>query len=292
MLFKKTENMKDIIKEIYKKDRLERYIQFIFGIFIVSLSFNLFVLPSNIVYGVSGIGVILNKIFGIAPSLTILIGEAILLILSFIVLGINKTKNSIIGSILYPLFVELTVPLSNYINVGDVEPIVLALFGAVISGFGFGLIFKSGYTTGGTDILNQIVSKYGKMTLGNAMLFTDGIIIAAGMFTFGISKIMYSIINLYIVSIMTDKVMIGISNSKSFFIITSKENEIKNYILGELGHGVTLLEGNGAFTGNKQKVLMCVIPTREYFIVKEGIHEIDSNAFFVVADAYEVYGNK
>lgn len=292
MFFKKKEEVRDIIKEIYKKDKLERYAQFIFGVFVVAFAFNLFILPSDIVYGVSGIGVILNKMYGINPSTTIFIGEIALLLLSFLVLGKEKTKNSIIGSILYPIFVELTTYLTVYIDVGEVEPILLALFGAVISGFGFGLIFKSGYTTGGTDILNQIVSKYGKVSLGNAMLFTDGIIILTGIFTFGVSKIMYSIINLYIVSMMTDKVMIGVSQSKSFFIITSHESEIKKYILGELGHGVTVLEGNGAFTGNRQKVLMCVIPTREYFVAKEGIHEIDPNAFFVVADAYEVYGNK
>lgn len=292
MFFKKKEEVRDIIKEIYKKDKLERYAQFIFGVFVVAFAFNLFILPSDIVYGVSGIGVILNKMYGINPSTTIFIGEIALLLLSFLVLGKEKTKNSIIGSILYPIFVELTTYLTAYIDVGEVEPILLALFGAVISGFGFGLIFKSGYTTGGTDILNQIVSKYGKVSLGNAMLFTDGLIILGGIFTFGVSKIMYSIINLYIVSMMTDKVMIGVSQSKSFFIITSHESEIKKYILGELGHGVTVLEGNGAFTGNRQKVLMCVIPTREYFVAKEGIHEIDPNAFFVVADAYEVYGNK
>lgn len=292
MFFKKKEEVRDIIKEVYAKDKLERYAKFILGVFIVALSFNLFVLPSDIVYGVSGIGVILNKMYGINPSTTIFIGEIALLILSFIVLGKDKTKNSIIGSILYPIFVELTTNLTVHIDVGNVEPIVMALFGAVISGFGFGMIFKSGYTTGGTDILNQIVSKYGKVSLGNAMLVTDGLIILAGICTFGVSKIMYSIINLYIVSMMTDKVMIGVSQSKSFFIITSKESEIKKFILGTLGHGVTVLEGNGAFSGNKQKVLMCVIPTREYFVTKEGIHEIDPNAFFVVADAYEVHGNK
>lgn len=292
MFFKKKEEVRDIIKEVYAKDKLERYAQFIFGVFVVALAFNLFVLPSDIVYGVSGIGVILNKMYGINPSTTILIGEIILLILSFIVLGKDKTKNSIIGSILYPIFVELTTYLTVHIDVGNVEPIVMALFGAVISGFGFGMIFKSGYTTGGTDILNQIVSKYGKVSLGNAMLVTDGLIILGGICTFGVSKIMYSIINLYIVSMMTDKVMIGVSQSKSFFIITSREPEIKKFILGQLGHGVTVLEGNGAFSGNKQKVLMCVIPTREYFVAKEGIHEIDPNAFFVVADAYEVHGNK
>lgn len=292
MFFKKKEEVRDIIKEVYAKDKLERYAKFILGVFIVALSFNLFVLPSDIVYGVSGVGVILNKMYGINPSTTIFIGEIALLILSFIVLGKEKTKNSIIGSILYPIFVELTTNLTAYIDVGNVEPIVMALFGAVISGFGFGMIFKSGYTTGGTDILNQIVSKYAKMSLGNAMLVTDGLIILGGICTFGVSKIMYSIINLYIVSMMTDKVMIGVSQSKSFFIITSKEPEIKKFILGQLGHGVTVLEGNGAFSGNKQKVLMCVIPTREYFVTKEGIHEIDPNAFFVVSDAYEVHGNK
>ena len=292
MFFKKKEEVRDIIKEVYAKDKLERYAKFIFGLFIVAIAFNLFILPSDIVYGVSGVGVILNKLYGINPSTTIFIGEIGLLILSFIVLGKEKSKNSVIGSILYPIFVELTTHLTANIDVGNVEPIVMALFGAVISGFGFGMIFKSGYTTGGTDILNQIVSKYAKMSLGNAMLVTDGLIILGGICTFGVSKIMYSIINLYIVSMMTDKVMIGVSQSKSFFIITSKEPEIKKFILGQLGHGVTVLEGNGAFSGNKQKVLMCVIPTREYFVAKEGIHEIDPNAFFVVADAYEVHGNK
>ena len=223
---------------------------------------------------------------------TYFIANIALLIISYFLLGKEKTKNSIIGSILYPIFVELTTYLTANIDVGNVEPIVMALFGAVISGFGFGMIFKSGYTTGGTDIVNQIVSKYAKMSLGNAMLVTDGLIILGGICTFGVSKIMYSIINLYIVSMMTDKVMIGVSQSKSFFIITSKEPEIKKFILGQLGHGVTVLEGNGAFSGHKQKVLMCVIPTREYFVAKEGIHEIDPNAFFVVADAYEVHGNK
>lgn len=290
MLFhRKKEN---ILKELYDESRIMRTLQFLIGVMIIAAAFNLFILPCNIVYGMSGIGVILNKAFNINPSVVILIGNIILLIVSFIVLGPTKTKNTIFGSIVYPIFVELTAWLSEYIEISMSDPLLVALFGAVIYGFGAGLIFKSGYTTGGTDILNQIVSKYGKMSLGNAMIFTDGIIILVGVFVFGVTKAMYSILNLYIVSLMTDKIMIGISSTKSFFIITSKEPEIKEFILGELGHGVTVLEGNGAFTGNKQKVLMCVIPTKEYFIVKEGIHKIDSNAFFVVSDAYEVNGNK
>lgn len=290
MLFKKKEN--SIINEIYKSGRDLKILQFILGVLVIAAAFNLFILPCNVVYGMSGIGVIFKKMFNINPSIVILVGNIILLMLSFIVLGKDKTRNTILGSILYPLFVELTAWLPEYIEISMSEPLVVALFGAVIYGLGLGLIFKSGYTTGGTDILNQIVSKYGKMSLGNSMLFTDGIIILVGIFSFGFTKAMYSIINLYIVSLMTDKVMIGISSTKSFFIITTKEEEIKHFILDELGHGVTLLEGNGAFSGHKQKVLMCVIPTREYTLAKEGIHKIDDKSFFVVADAYEVYGNK
>lgn len=290
MLFQK--RRQKLLNKIYDESRFLRLLQFLLGVMVIAAAFNLFILPCNIVYGMGGVGVLLNKAFEINPSIVILIGNIILLIVSFMVLGKEKTTNTILGSLLYPLFVELTSWMPDYIEISMSDPLLVALFGAVIYGFGAGLIFKSGFTTGGTDILNQIVSKYGKMSLGNAMIFTDGIIILFGVFVFGVTKAMYSIFNLYIVSLMTDKMMIGISSTKSFFIITSKESEIKDFIMGELGHGVTVLEGKGAFSGNKQAVLMCVIPTREYMTVKEGIHEIDKEAFFVVSDAYEVNGNK
>ena len=290
MFKKKIKN--DIIAEIYKKGRIVRYMQFILGMFITAMAFNLFILPSKIVYGMSGVGVILNSLFEINPSIVILIGNVILLILSFLTLGFEKTKNSIVGSILYPIMVSLTVPLAGNINIGDAEPIIIALFGAVLSGFGLGLVFKAGFTTGGTDILNQIVSKYGKISLGNSMFFTDGIIILAGVFVFGWTKLMYSLITLYIISMMTDKVVIGISQSKAFYIVTNKDKEVKEFIVNNLNHGVTLLHASGGFSGKNQAVLMCAIPTSEYFLFKEGIHKIDSEAFFVVTDAYEVYGGE
>ena len=258
----------------------------------LSISFNTFLLPNDIVYGVSGLGVIFYRTLGIDPSLVILIGSIILLILSFALLGVDKTKNSIVGSIVYPIFVKLTANFTQYIDLGSTETIVVVLFGAVISGFGLGLIFKSGFTTGGTDILNQIVSKYFKISIGNSMLFTDGLIILSSLFVFGWQKFIYSMISMYIISVMTDKVILGISQSKAFYIITDHETSVKKFILNHLSHGVTVLEGRGGYTGNNQKVIMCIIPTKEYFVAKEGIHEIDPNAFFLVTDAYEVYGGE
>lgn len=288
MFFKK----KEVIKEEPTREKLLRYFWFILGVFIVAVAFNMFVLPSNIVYGVSGVGVIFKEIFGITPSITILVGSVLLLVLSYLLLGFEKTKNSIIGSLLYPLFVELTIPLTKYINIGDTELIVVVLFGAVFTGFGMGLIFKSGFTTGGTDILNQIVAKYFNMSLGSSMFFTDGVIVLSGVFVFGMPALMYSIISLYILSILTDRVVLGISNAKAFYIITDNETSIKKYLIYTLNHNVTVLEGSGGYTGNRQKVLMCIIPTKEYFKVKSEISRIDENAFFVVTDAYEVSGGK
>ena len=290
LLHKDESTLSEVLK--IEREKGIKYFQFIIGMIIAAIAFNVFILPCNVVYGVSGIGVILKHSFNINPAITVFIGDVLLLLLSFLVLGVKKTKGSIIGSLIYPLFIQMAAWIPQYVNISMKEPLLLILFGATLSGLGYGLIFKSGYTTGGTDVLNQIVAKYGHISMGNAMLFTDGLIIFISIFVFGFSKAMYSIVNLYIVGLITDKMMIGISSSKAFYIITTEEHKIKHFIMDEMGHGVTLLEGNGAFSGNKQKVLMCVIPTREYVVVKEGIHLIDKNAFFVVADAYEVYGSK
>lgn len=294
MLLKRKKRILDqnIIKLIYGKDKMIRYAEFLAGLFLVSLAFNVFLLPSEVVYGVSGIAVILNKLYQIDPSVVIMIGSLLLLLLSFLLLGKEKTANTVIGSLLYPVFVKLTEPLAHMIDLGSTEPVVIALFGAAISGFGLGMIFKAGFTTGGTDILNQIVSKYFKISIGNSMFFTDGIIVGVSFFVFGFQKFMYSVLSIYLISIMTDKVILGISRSKAFYIITEQEEKIKQFLLNYLNHGVTMLEGKGGYTGNKQKVLMCIIPTKEYFIVKEGIKNIDKDAFFLVTDAYEVAGGE
>ena len=291
MLFNKKEDFDpNIIKKIYQNSRTSRYITFLFGILLISISYNIFVLLSKVVYGMGGIGVILKNVYNIAPFITILVGSSIMLVLSFILLGKEKTKYSILGTFTYPLFIKLTDFVPNYIDLGNLEMIVIVVFGALVTGIGLGLVFKAGFTTGGTDILNQIMSKYIKVPLGKAMLLTDGVIIIGSLFVFGFENFIYSVISLAIISFITDKVIIGISNSKTFYIITEHETMIKKFLNYKLGHGITILDGRGGYTGNNQKVIMCTVPTKDYFIVKEGIKKIDPEAFFLVTDAYEVSG--
>lgn len=277
--------------EIKHKIKIKELIEFIFGCFLVALAFNLFMSPNNLVAGgISGLSLVLKHFFGLNPSMIISISNVFLIILSFLLLGKEKTKMSILGSILFPVFVSMTEHLSTYISFKESEMILIAIFGGVLQGIGAGLIFRAGYSTGGTDILNMIISKIFKISLGNSMFFTDGTIIVIGAFVFGFNHLMYSLIILYLISTLTDKVVLGISDSKAFYIITSKEKEVKTFVINELKHGVTEFKAKGGYNLENQTVLMSVIPTREYYKLKEGIHNIDKNAFFVAMDSYEVRG--
>ncbi len=271
---------------------IKRYLSFLVGIILASLSFNMFLRPNGLVTGLSGIAIIVEKSFGFTPSIFILVVNIVLIIISLLTLKFKKTKNSAIGAILYPIVIALTEPIVDQMNLGTVEPIVLTVCGAVMLGFGMGLVFKAGFTTGGTDIIDQIIHKYIKISMGTAVLIVNGIICVLTLSVLGFSSFIYSIIVIYIVSLLTDKVMLGISSSKSIYIITENETEVKKFILNNLSHGVTVLDGRGGYTGNNQKVIMCIIPTREYFTLKEGIKKCDENAFVLATDAYEVLGGK
>ncbi len=286
-LFHKKEE-DNILKLIYKEGRLKRASLFILGIIISALAFNCFLKPMQIVYGVGGLALIINKYTEWDISTIMLIASLLLLVLSFMFMGRQKTSKTIAGSILYPIMVKATEFVVPYVDIKGVDTILVVALGAVVTGFGLGLIFKSGYTTGGTDILNQIVAKYFKMSMGNAMFFTDGIIILAALFVFGIPKFLYSVVNICLISYMTDKVILGISQSKTFFIITDHETAVKKFLLDDLNHGVTVIDSRGGYTGDFNKMIMCTVPTKEYFLLKEGLFKIDPDAFYIVTDAYEV----
>lgn len=296
MIFKRKEKTEDILKKIQSKNLLRRYLNLIIGCALLAFSFDIFFAPKNIVYGgISGISIVINKLFGVDKSLFVLIVSIILLFISYFTLGWEKTKGSIAGSIIYPIFLKLFEPVASYINLDISDTLLIVIFGSIIAGLGSGTNFKSGFSTGGTDIINQICAKYARVSIGKAMLMTDGlIVIGSGFFLnnqlYAFENVMYAIMVLYIISIMADKVILGISQCKAFYIVTEHETMIKKYVMQHLSSGVTVLDGRGGFTGNNQKVIMCIIPTKDYFIAKEGILSIDPKAFFLVTDAYEVSG--
>ena len=268
-----------------------RFLQFLLGCFSIALAYNIFIAPNNLVPGgVGGIAVILDNLFGWNNSTVILILNLILLAISLILLGIEKTRLTVMGALIFPLVIKLTEDINIYLQIDTSNLLLSALFGGILFGIGAGLVFKAGFTTGGTDIINQIISKYAKTTIGKSMLFSDGLIVlSSGIFLGGISML-YSVIILYIISLMSDRVILGISSNKMFFIITHQEDEIKEYILKTLGHGVTIYKAKSNYKKTEKTVLMTVLPTKDYYKLKEGINEIDESAFYIITDSYEVFG--
>ena len=287
-LFSKNKNI--IVKD---KSLVKRIIEFVLGCFVVALSYNLFIAPNSIVPGgVGGIAIILNRLFNFDYAIIIFILNILLLLLSFIILGKQKTKASILGSILFPIFVRLTENLNVWLQIDTSKTLLSAISGGILFGLGAGLIFRAGFTTGGTDIINQIISKYLKITLGKSMLLSDGLIVLLSAFFFGINHMLYSILTLYIISLISDRVVLGISDSKMFLIVTDKDEEVKDYIIKKLDHTVTIFKGKGGYKREQDDVLMAILPTKDYYLLRDGIKKIDKRAFFIITDTYEVFGGE
>ena len=280
-------------KNYQLKKKIKRYVSFILGCLLVAISYNAFLANHDLVPGgISGLAIILNHLIGINNALFVFLVGIILLVISYFLLGKEKTKYSVLGTVLFPIFLELTLWVTKIVTIDESQLLLASLFGGVIYGVGIGMILKAGFTTGGTDIINQILSKYLKISMGKAILITDGIIVFISAIVFGPVHLMYSVLVLYILSIMSDRIILGISDSKAFFIITEQDDLVKDYVLSELGHGATIFKAKGGLNKENQNVLLCVLPTKDYYKLRAGINAIDKEAFFVATDAYEVYGGE
>ena len=180
-----------IEQKVRSKNIGKRYLMLISGCLIVAFAFNLFFLKYDIVcFGVSGISIVLNE-FGVNPSIFILSANIFLMILAYFVLGFDNMKNQLVGALSYPIFVEITSFITERIDLGGTELVVIAIMGGVFAGIGYGLIYKSDFSTGGTDVIIEIISKYGKISMGNAGLIVNGIIVIIGKIVFSWDIVLY-----------------------------------------------------------------------------------------------------
>lgn len=265
----------------------------VFGLFFYAICFNLFLTPNDLVVsGFSGVAIVMQKLFGWSPSVFLFISNVILLIICYIFLDWETTKKNIVGSLLYPLMITFSVPvatfLSHYLITEDFY--LTLLFALILYGISSGFIYRSGFTTGGSDIIMQIISKYCKVSESKAMVIANGIIIVCGMFVFGFTKGVYSFIILYCSSFFVDKIMFGISDSKLFYIYTRKTRKVRKVILEEFKTGFTTIPGTGGYSHKNGMMIMCVVSNNDYYNLKKRILEIDPTAFMITHKCYEVNG--
>lgn len=268
-------------------------LSFVFGTFCLALCYNLFFVPNNIVVGgTSGLAIVLEETLGINSQIFIYATSLILLVVSFIFLGKNETKNTIIGSLLYPLFVTFTAPVAklllNYLSFQEI--LVTVVLSAILYGFSNGIIYKYGYTTGGSDVVMRLFCKYFHWSEGKSSIVFNIMIILFGSLTFGFDMGVYAIIILVVSSLIVDKIIIGMSDSKKFMIYTRESKKVKNIIEDEFLTGYTVFPTVGGYSHIKGAMIMCVISNRYVRLFKDRILEIDPTAFFVISDCYEVQG--
>ena len=288
---KRDVRIEEVINALNARNRSERLAIFIWGVLVYAISFSIFFSPKNIVTGgTTGLSLIVDKFLKIDTSVFVFFVSFTLLVIGYFLLGKKNTIKTIFGVILLPIFLEFSSVFQVLFHLEASSLFLTIFFGGIMMGLGNGMIIRSGFSVGGFQTIYQILYKYFGISIGKSTLWVNGVLIFISGMIFGVSNALYAIIGLYISSVVTDRVMLESSITKTFFIITNKEKEISQYIVENLGYGITVMNAEGGYSGKNKKILMCAIPTRHYYELKESIQELDEEVFFLITDTYEIYG--
>lgn len=269
------------------KSRLKKIFYLIILLFCGALIYNLLSRPAELVIGGTGsIATILEFLFDFDPSISIFVMYAFVFILSLFCLGKNDIIAVSIVTIIYPIFVKLTLNISNVIEVDTSNTLLIAIIFGVLNGAVNGFIYKLDLNPGGLGVISKIVSKYYNVSVSKVSLIINVFIILFGTFLFGVNTILYALVYVYVSNLISDRIIIGISKNKVFHIITSKSREIKKVLYSEFLTDCTIYN----VKNSDKKFLMVVVSNKDYYLVKEVIRKIDSEAFSFISDGYEVKG--
>ncbi len=258
------------------------------GIISLAISISVFFEPNNIVLGgFSGIGIIMNRMLKVPVSVSNIVLNIPLFLVSYSILG----KKYIFKSVLCTIGLSVALQAATLIPAFKGDITLVAVYGAVFDGIGVGLILRAMSSTGGVDLLAAVIHKRKPYLSLSAIIFViNAFIIMTGFFVFGAERALYAVISSFISGKVIDVVLDGFSFSKAAMIISEKSNEIADYIMKNMDRGVTSFIGKGMFTGAEREVLLCVFGNKETAVIKEIVRKFDSNAFVIVTDVTEVMG--
>lgn len=269
-----------------------KYLQIALGAAVYAVGIEWLFVPVDMVSGgVTGVAMIVNLLTGLPVGTLILLMNIPLFIAALRVFGLRFMLGSIIGTLASSFSLDLLAALPRPEITAD--PFLAAVFGGIITGIGMGLIFSSDSTSGGVDLIAALIRrKKPYIHLASFILLLDGLIILAYALIFRrLEMALYTVICVFISSQVIDMVLYGVSRSKLCFIISERSDEIKTEISETLGRGVTLLRGAGSYSGREKQILLCVVKHRQIVQIRRLIRDIDAQAFVIVTDARDVFGN-
>jgi len=267
------------------------YILICLGAFLQALSMRLFLVPAQLVVGgVSGIAQIVNHLSGLPIGLMTLVGNIPLFILGWRYLGGQRFALRTAFSVLcFSFFTDILVfflPESGLTS----DILLDTLYGAVLSGIGYGIVYRGKGTSGGSDILARILNRWRGVSLSQSYLMVDALVIFAAGFTFNWEKALYALVMLYVSGLAAEAATEGSGIARTVMVVTSQPEKIAETILMQMERGVTQIPVRGAYTGENRTMLYCVVSRAEVSQIEALITEIDKTAFIVIGHAHEAIG--
>ncbi|MEG6584963.1 YitT family protein [Dendrosporobacter sp. 1207_IL3150] len=268
---------------------LRQYAGMTVGIVLTAAALNMFLIPNKIAAGgVSGLATVLHYLSGWSVGLIMLAFNIPLFFVGIKILGTRYGLNTLYGAAALSISIDLLAP---YTPVLTHDLLLSSLYGGVLSGIGMGLVFRFKGNTAGTAMAAAILNKLYGISVGQALLAADFLVVAfAGVVFKSPELALYATISIFVTAQIIDLVQEGPSTSKAFLIMTDKPQQVADGILYEIDRGVTFLQGKGGYTGQDRELLLCVVSTSEVTQLKELIYQKDQKAFVIVADAHEVLG--
>lgn len=273
------------------KNKIKDYIVITIGYIIIALAIKFFLAPNKIASGgITGVAIIVNNYTKVSIGMLTLVLNGILFIVAFSAIGGKfgaRTVYASLGLSVVLIILDEFIP-SDFALTNDL--LLATLFGTFITAIGMGIIFNRNASTGGTDILAKILSKFIHLDIGKALLVVDFVVAVAGGFAFSAEIGMYGILSVILLGITVDMVIEGLNTCKTVVVISAKNYLINKYIIEELDRGCTIFEGKGAYSGNSVDVLYTVLDRKQFIKLREYIKGIDKKAFITVSEAHEVLG--
>lgn len=261
------------------------------GSLIYAIGFTYILLPNAVpTGGIGGISMIINRFTNLPIGTLIIVLNIPLFLLAWKKLGIKFMISSLIGTIVSSVLID-TVSLFPHTLTQD--PFLTCVFGGIIYGSGLGIMYRSGATSGGSDIVAKLMRvRYPFMNFGTAMLILDVIIIGIYALIFDkIESAMYALITMFISSKMIDLMLYGADIAKLCIIISDHGDQVRDFIFETLDRGVTFLKGSGGYSNKEKKVVICVIRPRQIVELRSSIKNVAPDAFIIITDSREVFGN-
>ena len=272
------------------KEQILSFLIITLGAAFFAVGFSWFFQPNNIASGgLTGFAQIIHHIFPAVPvGTTVIILNIPLFILGWRLIG----GKLLIGSLWAMFISSVIIDLLAVLNWQPTDPILASIFGGVSMGLSLGLIIQQGSTTGGTDLLARLLKlKLAWLPMGKLLLAIDLVVIVLVAAVFGqLNTALYGTIAMYISSLVMDAVLYGMDTAKVAYIISDHNDDITHALIHDLDKGVTIIPGQGGYSGAEKKVLMCAFKQKEIAVIKHAVKSIDPDAFLIVCNAHEVLG--